>query len=108
VQLLFDLLSSCSGLLKHNAATTPAAVTVPTLRLRPRAAIERVPAWTPHDHLERRGGLLSGLLTGTALVTRPLAAGSSRLIDSRSSRQQSPTPADGVTKMGSRDDRSCG
>jgi hypothetical protein len=43
VQLLFDLLSSCSGLVKHNAATTPAAVTVPTLRLRPRAAIERVP-----------------------------------------------------------------
>ena len=31
MQLLFDLLSSCSGLLKHAAATTPAAVTVPTL-----------------------------------------------------------------------------
>ena len=42
MQLLFDLLSSCSDLLKHTAATTPAAVTVPTLRLRPRAAIEPV------------------------------------------------------------------
>jgi hypothetical protein len=31
VRLLFDLLPSCSGLLKHAAATTPAAVTVPTL-----------------------------------------------------------------------------
>jgi hypothetical protein len=33
VRLLFDLLSSCSGHLKHAAATTPAAVTVPTLTL---------------------------------------------------------------------------
>ena len=31
MRLLFDLLSSCSGLLKHAAATTPAAVTIPPL-----------------------------------------------------------------------------
>jgi len=31
VRLLFDLLASCSGFLRHAAATTPAAVTVPTL-----------------------------------------------------------------------------
>jgi hypothetical protein len=29
--MLFDLLSSCSGLMKHAGATTPTAVTVPTL-----------------------------------------------------------------------------
>jgi hypothetical protein len=33
VRLLFDLLSSCSGLLKPAAVTTPAAVTVPTSTL---------------------------------------------------------------------------
>jgi hypothetical protein len=55
VRLLFDLLSSCSGLLKHTAATTPAAVTVPTLRLPPGPPSSVSVAWTPHDHLERRG-----------------------------------------------------
>ena len=75
MRLLFDLLSSCSGLLKHTAATTPAAVTVPTLRLRPRAAIERVRRLDSARPPGTAWGLLSGLLTGTALVTRAISGG---------------------------------
>jgi hypothetical protein len=39
VRLLFDLLSSCSGLLKHAAATTLAAVTLPTLTFNVRRVV---------------------------------------------------------------------
>jgi hypothetical protein len=38
VRLLFDLLSSCSGLLKHAAATTSAAVTIPAVDVQRAAA----------------------------------------------------------------------
>ena len=39
MRLLFDLLSSCSGLLKHAAAKRPAAVTVPTLTFNVRRVV---------------------------------------------------------------------
>jgi hypothetical protein len=42
--LLFDLLSSCSGLLKHAAATTSAAVTIPAVDVQRAAELYEV--WT--------------------------------------------------------------
>jgi hypothetical protein len=53
VRLLFDLLSSCSGLLKHAAATTPAAVTIPPLTFNVR-----------HSCMPRVGPLCSRCGTG--------------------------------------------
>jgi hypothetical protein len=40
VRLLFDLLSSCSGLLKHAAATTSAAVTIPAVDVQRAAGLD--------------------------------------------------------------------
>ena len=75
MRLLFDLLSSCSGLLKHTAATTPAAVTVPTLRLRPRTAIERVRRLDSARPPGTAWGLLSGFADGYSFGDRAISGG---------------------------------